>query len=102
MLSGRWKKRASSKMKHARNSDAAFFWIPAFAGMTSRPPFDFAQDRLRRASKVVARMKSGESIPFTFLLAPCPFLLAPFSFFAIFVKDDVSSVKDIWYARSKK
>ena len=33
-------------------------WIPAFAGMTllcssfpSCPPFDFAQDRLRRASR---------------------------------------------------
>ena len=34
-------------MKHARNSDAALFWIPAFAGMTSCPPFDCAQDRLR-------------------------------------------------------
>src|SRR2546425_1715698 len=29
-------------LKHARNSDAAVFWIPAFAGMTSCPPFDFA------------------------------------------------------------
>src|SRR3989449_7279985 len=44
--------RAQNKLKHARNSDAAVFWIPAFAGMTSCPPFDFAQDRLRRASRV--------------------------------------------------
>src|SRR5438034_9154763 len=29
-------------LKHARNSDAAVIWIPAFAGMTSCPPFDFA------------------------------------------------------------
>src|SRR5438034_4000218 len=35
------------KLKHARNSDTALFWIPAFAGMTSCPPFDCAQDRLR-------------------------------------------------------
>ena len=42
------------ELKHARHSDAAFFWIPAFAGMTSCPPFDFAQDRLRRASSVRA------------------------------------------------
>ena len=42
----------SSYLKHARNADAAFFWIPAFAGMTSCPPFYFAQDRLRRASSV--------------------------------------------------
>ena len=27
-------------LKQARNSDAALFWIPAFAGMTSCPPFD--------------------------------------------------------------
>src|SRR5947207_14145338 len=27
-------------LKHARHSDAALFWIPAFAGMTSCPPFD--------------------------------------------------------------
>src|SRR5207249_12215973 len=99
---------ARSYLRHARNSDAAFFWIPAFAGMTSCPPFDFAQDRLRRASRVVARMKSGESILCPFLL--CPVVawmksgesLAPFSFFAIFVKADVSSVKDPWYARAKK
>ena len=38
--------------KHARHSDAALFWIPACAGMTSCPPFDCAQDRLRRASSV--------------------------------------------------
>src|SRR5207237_6302449 len=41
-------------MKPACNSDAAFFWMPAFAGTTSCPPFDFAQDRLRRASSVRA------------------------------------------------
>src|SRR5438094_9235748 len=29
-----------SVSKPARNSDAAVFWIPAFAGMTSCPPFD--------------------------------------------------------------
>src|SRR2546427_7866343 len=39
-------------LKHARNSNAAVFWIPAFAGLTSCPPFDFAEDRLRRASSV--------------------------------------------------
>src|SRR5881628_1957122 len=39
-------------LKHARNSNAAVFWIPTFAGMTSCPPFDCAQDRLRRASRV--------------------------------------------------
>ena len=44
----------SDYLKHARQSDAALFWIPAFAGMTSCPPFDFAQDRLRRASSVRA------------------------------------------------
>src|SRR5205809_1783515 len=44
--------KGASYMKYARNSDAAVFWIPAFAGMTSCPPFDFAQDRLRRASSV--------------------------------------------------
>ena len=27
------------ELKHARNSDAAFFWIPAFAGMTSLDAF---------------------------------------------------------------
>src|SRR5438445_13588443 len=27
----------SDYLKHARHSDAAFFWIPAFAGMTSCP-----------------------------------------------------------------
>ena len=43
-----------NNLKHERNSDAAFFWIPAFAGMTSCPPFDFAQDRLRRASSIRA------------------------------------------------
>src|SRR5438552_1684849 len=36
----------------SRNFDAALFWIPAFVGMTSCPPSDFAQDRLRRASSV--------------------------------------------------
>src|SRR5437867_8555670 len=36
----------------SRNFDAALFWIPAFAGMTSCPPSGFAQDRLRRASSV--------------------------------------------------
>src|SRR5205809_6250836 len=46
--------KGASYMKYARNSDAAFFWIPAFAGMTSCPPFGFAQDRLRRASSVRA------------------------------------------------
>src|SRR5207249_3248100 len=43
-----------ASLKHACRSAAALFWIPAFAEMTSCPPFDFAQDRLRRASSVRA------------------------------------------------
>ena len=68
------------------------------AGIQSRSPDEIrgiprlpsqGDHKDRPYTRVVARMKSGES-------------LAPFSFFAIFVKADVSSVKDTWYTRAKK
>jgi len=51
-----------NNLKQARNSDTALFWIPAFAGMTSCPPFDGVYPELveglrtgfRRASSIRA------------------------------------------------